>query len=245
MTRINRVQSPVSDVRMDRTAPAVIEEVPLVRYRLVVMTNGRPCLRGTLEAFRELVTPQPVEILVHDDGGLSEPYGGGTPWAHIPWTTTSQVPAIGFCGSCAHAWEEASAPGVDFVFWIEDDIVVKRPVDLAPLADALTRHKHVTQMALMRQPVNDLEIAAGGCRELRPELYEEMDEGTWLRSHTNFSTGCSLIPRRFMASHPFPATPSCEGEFSIDLLGEGKSFGVWGLGESWVEHVGIRSGFGY
>lgn len=221
--------------------------VPKLDYRLAVLTNGRSCLRETLEAFRTYVDPPPADVLVFDDGGTSLPYGGGTEWAQIPYVEIKSAHALGFCAAVPELWRAASAAGPAYVFWIEDDQVLRRPLDLAPLALVLAREKHIAQMSLMRQAVNALEIAAGGCRALRPELYEERDEGLWLESRTNFSTGCSLIRRSFMTSEPWPAQyeENCEGRFSIDLLERGYRFGVWGDGSPWVEHVGIRSGFGY
>lgn len=221
-----------------------MNSIPL-SYRLVVMTNGRPCLRETLEAFRERVNPAPVELLIHDDGRCSEPYGGGTEWANVPVRIIGGREPVGFCAAVERTWRVAAElPGADYIFWLEDDEVIKRRVDLAELAKVLAAERHITQMSLMRQAVNSDEIAAGGCFNLRRELYE--DRGDWLESRTNFSTGCSLIPRRVMLAHPWPSYPeNCEGRYSIDLMAEGLAFGVWGGGEPWVEHVGIRSGFGY
>jgi len=218
-----------------------------VTYRLVVLTNGRDCLRETLAAFRELADPQPAEVHVVVDGGESAALDLAERRSGDPWHVHRIIPAIGFCRATRWAWSMAAGPGPEFVFWLEDDIVLLRRVELAHLADVLRRKPRLTQMALMRGPANDLEEAAGGCRALRPDDYVEGDGWhPWLESRTNHSTGCSLIRRAFMEAEPWPKyDENCEGRFSIDLLAKGYRFGVWGLGEPWVEHVGRRAGFGY
>jgi hypothetical protein len=224
--------------------PAKIE---LLDYRLVVLTNGRDCLRETLEAFRERVHPQPTEAVFVVDGGVSRALELVTPWNAVPWTVERLCPPIGFCRGTAYAWAYASADGPEFVFWLEDDLVIQREVELEPLAEVLRAEPRLTQMALMRGPANAAEKLAGGCRALRPDLYEEVD-GLWLASRTNHSTTCSLMRRSFMLAEPWPSYErECEGRFSIDLLERGYYFGVWGLGEPWVEHIATdqRTGFGY
>lgn len=220
----------------------------MTKYVLAVPTNGRPCLRETLESFREHVRPAPLRVLALMDGTEVKPWGGGESWPGIPWISALATPALGFCYAARELWrmvvrdEEAA----EFAFWLEDDFVFERDVDLDELADVLRENERLTQMALMRGPANDVEAAAGGCRQLRPWAYHERDGGRWLESFTNHSTTCSLIRRAFMAGNPWPDYPeNCEGLFSQDLLRAGRSFGVWGLGETWIRHVGARSGFGY
>ena len=207
-------------------------------YRLVVLTNGRPCLRKTLESFAASVRPLPAESVLVADGGEFEPF---EPWGG--WRVEALRPARGFCGATAAGWRFASEPGPEFVFWLEDDFLFERALDLRSLAEVLEANEHLTQMGLMRGPANDLEEAAGGCVALRPDLYEARDG--WLESRTNHSTGCSLMRREFMAEHPWPEYENCEGRFSIDMLAAGFTFGVWGMGEPWVQHVGVRAGSGY
>ena len=230
-----------------RIFPRTIERrrPPLLDYRLVVMTNGRPCLRETLEAWRQWVTPQPTSVFVHDDGGEALEWGGGTPWANVDYWHEPISPSIGFCRSVVRAWVGALHAGPEWIFWLEDDLLVRRKVDLHELAAVLSAERELAQMALMRQAVNDEEIAAGGCFQLRRELYD-VHEG-WLRSRTNFSTTASLMRRAFMLENPMPPWyfGSCEGRYSIDLLDAGFAFGVWGGGEPWIEHIGQRAGHGY
>ncbi len=206
-----------------------------------MLTNGRDCLRETLEAVKRYARPSPADLVLFDDSFFArEPDRLNT----LPWRVIRSPESLGFCRATQELWTLASEPGPDYVFWIEDDILLRRPVLIEAMADVLAVHPKIAQMGLMRQPVNDREIAAGGVFELYREHYKE--QSGWLESTTNFSTGCFLARRQFMVDHPWPDyDDSCEGRFSIDLLHRGFKFGVWGSGEPWVKHVGIRSGWGY
>lgn len=159
------------------------------------------------------------------------------------------------------------------VFWLEHDFTFARPVDLRELAAVLDGEPDIAQMALMRNAASDEERAAGGLYELRADQYEQRyscrwcgdrdgnraswcEAGCgrdynamfpWLRHRSYFTTNANLMRRQFMVENPWPndGLPQCEGRFGIALVKSGYSFGVWGSGEPWTEHFGIRSGFGY
>lgn len=223
-----------------------------MKYRLVVTTDGRPeVLAGTLESFDRRVRPRPAETVVVDDSGdehyhrylrvlLTE--------RERPFRLLCHPGRLGFCQTVSDAWSVAGEPGPEWVYWTEDDFVFRRDVDLVDLAFVLDHEANIAQMSLMRQPVNSAEIEAGGVFELYRESYERRGAGnrTWLESRTNFSTTNGLMRRRFMLDCPWPSLAGgCEGAFSIGLLAQGYRFGVWGTGEPWIEHVGVRSGTGY
>lgn len=223
-----------------------------MNYRLVVLTHGdAPQLEPCLESFREMVTPQPTSrhAFVDGDGALPpvEPLGPFEGWAGGK--------QLGFCGNCELAWLGAAlADGHEHVFWLENDFVFTRPLDLQPLAAVLDANPMLAQMALMRNAVSDVEIAAGGLVESRPGEYEQRFSGAetgaaahpWFEHRSYLTTNPSLMRRGFMAANPWPDyTSECEGRFGIDLVARGYSFGVWGSGEPWVDHVGERVGHGY
>ncbi len=217
---------------------------PLIDYTLAIPSNGRETLRLTLESFRQHVSPSPTRVVVFADGFPLEPWGGGTPWNAIPWEQVDST-ALGFCGATRALWSIVSRQASDFVFWLEDDFLFLRDLELRPLAEVLFEEPRLTQMGLMRGPANQTEIDAGGVIAAMPEAYAQQDGG-WIESLRNHSTGCSLMRRAFMEANPWPDYPdSCEGRFSLDLLHAGFTFGVWGRGEPWVEHIGRREGWGY
>lgn len=217
-------------------------------YRLIVLTHGRSeTLQATLDSFYEHVSPAPIDGFMVCDG-CSPPLS----W---PYRYTIPSPRAGFCGACRIGWYEAAWPDVDFVFWLEHDFTFERDVQLYDVADVLDADPMLAQMALMRDAVNEQEKAAGGLYESRAGEYEMRwgnptpgDEWApqWLEHRSYFTTNPSLMRREFMAENPWPTYPSeCEGRFGIDLLERGYSFGVWGDGEPWVAHAGVRTGFGY
>jgi Cu/Zn superoxide dismutase len=222
-----------------------------VKYRLVVTTNGRPgVLDRMLESFHHRVRPRPSEVLIVDDSG-DEHYVrylmqlAGT---HPGWSVAWHPHVQGFCATVRDAWKAAAEGHLDWVYWSEDDFVYERGVELGDLAAVMEHEASIAQMAMMRQPVNETEIAAGSLLVAYRDRYQDQGSGSrrWLRSRTNFSTGSSLIRRRFMVERPWPDYPAeCEGRYSLDLLAAGYEFGVWGAGEPWVRHEGVRSGTGY
>lgn len=223
-------------------------------FTLAVLTHGRgSTLSEALRSFREHVEPAPAKVLVYSDGGfvrghdLRTKIGGDAVVTHYRF---AGAPA-GFCAATAALWQWAveDAAG-DWVFWLEHDFIFRQPVDLAHLAKVLAaRRRDLAQMQLMRNAVSEAEHAAGGLFELRRSDYTARDSGhrrTWLEHRSYFTTNPSLMSRDFMQAHPFNGIgPHCEGRYGLDLVAAGYSYGVWGDGRPWVEHVGIRSGFGY
>ncbi len=244
-----------------------------MNYRLVVLTHGDgPTLEDTLDSFGDHVQGRPPTdvVIVRDGPG----YTYVPSWQrHVPtWRVLQVAPGpVGFCKATAYAWACGAAPGPEFVFYLEHDFRITRPVYLVAMAAVLDANPQLVQMALMRDAVNDAEKAAGGLFESRPGQYERrsthipleaspfrgsgaggrvIDPGVvtadWLEHRAYATTNPSLMRRQFMADHPWPDYDAeCEGRFGIDLVLSGYSFGVWGTGEPWVEHIGARTGFGY
>jgi hypothetical protein len=179
----------------------------MLRYLLVVLTHGASTtLPRTLDSFREQVTPAPAEALLYVDGpDVGDAAYDAMVGRGIPWTIGGESEQHGFCDAVANAWADAvgSEGAFDHVFWLENDFVFRRPVDLNRLAD--------------------------------------------LRHRSFFSTNPSLLRRDFMVENPWPADgePFCEGRFGLELVQKGYSFGIWGDGDIWVDHIGRREGFGY
>jgi len=260
-----------------------------MRYRLVVLTHGHhgPVLARTLDAFARMVQPRPASTVIVYDGdwrGMSRTLEETAPvmteiaasWSYV----NTRTGGFGFCGATRLAWDHAVRPSHDpldvdhdYVFWLEHDFEIIRPVDLGPLARQLDHDPSLAQMALMRDAVNEVERAAGGLFESRPGQYElrwsqdpEDQVGTiwtdplapdgapkalyrtdvWHAHRSYFTTNPSLMRRSFMEREPWPDYESeCEGRFGIDLARKGYRYGVWGDGSPWCRHIGIRDGHSY
>jgi hypothetical protein len=152
------------------------------------------------------------------------------------------------CPSCDTPTAPLRVP--DYVFWLEDDFVFERMLPLVDLAYCLDMEPHVAQMMLLRQPVSDEEVAAGGFLNIAPERFERRGSGAvaWIQHSAFWSTNPSLFARDLPARYPWPTeAASCEGEFTRRLLEERPetTFGIWGTGEPWIRHAGDRVGVGY
>ena len=220
-------------------------------YRLIVVTHGgdehTPMLQNTISSFEEMVTPAPTEKVLIEDGPkkLDLRWKGARFWSGEP---------RGFCHTAEMAWMTAAADtnGCEFAFWLEHDFMFRQPVDLRHLAMALDVRSKVAQMSLMRQPCNAEERKAGGVVALDPESFAPKivvrDKGprlAWLEHGRYWTTNPSLFRCSLARDNEWPVVSECEGVHTIGLRQQGYSFGVWGDGRPWVEHVGERTGFGY
>ena len=242
-------------------------------YRLVVLTHGDSApLAGTLESFRRMVTPAPTSKRLHVDAALPDGCSAETPCQVDPWFAPDETfwagGQYGFCEAVREVWMfnslliepvESSNPE-PFVFWLEHDFEFLRPVNLAELATVLRAEPEVAQMSLMRNAVNPAERRAGGLYALHRHEYQPVTTHAanawlgglglyslqWLEQRMYYTTNANLMSTEFMRENPWPDYEDhCEGRFSHDLMGRGYRFGVWGNGEEWIHHTGVRTGTGY
>lgn len=220
-------------------------------YRLAVLTHDRmSTLDESLASFTANVTPQPEETFVYADGVWESLRREWAVRHRGRYLFRAGAVQRGFCAATAALWEWATEPGADYVFWLEHDFVFTRPVDLEPLASLLNIDRRLAQVSLCRGPANAIESAAGGLVESRPGEFEPRDTADrlrWLQHRSYFTTNPSLMRRDFMVENPFvdDREPNCEGRYGVDLVSRGFSFGLWGAGEPWCDHIGIRNGLGY
>lgn len=220
-----------------------------LRYVLAVLSHGYPqsdTAERCLDSFVEHVTPMPAMAVYRHDGPGHAYLGVGMEQGSAIAATVTPREQLGFCGATRGLWRDAITYAdlyeATHVFWLEHDFLFTRRVDLVDLAlalDAAPTEFPLAQMSLMRGAVNERERSSG-------VLAGGRDRGGWLEHRSYFTTNPSLMTAEFMEGHPFPEYASeCEGRFGIDLVAAGFSFGVWGDGEPWTEHIGIRSGRGY
>lgn len=238
-----------------------------LRYRVACLTHGEDeeVLRRTLQSFEEHVTPQPLDWIIAQDGPgywtIPEKFSG---YAGQPW-----VGQVGFCEATRRLWEMASKSRElnygergqafyipdppEFIFWLEHDFEFVRPLDLTPLAMQLNLDHTLSQMALMRGPVNSEEEEVGGLIGKHADEWEQdwTNFPTSSEAHPflrwrHFTTNPSLMRTAFMREEEWPTAPGeCEGLFGLRLADSGYRGAVWGAGEVWVEHTGTRTGRGY
>lgn len=222
-----------------------------MRYRLVVLTHGPDrTLSRALEAFGANVFPEPSSVVIKHDGP-NRPWELGDGKFPRGWLRYGSEEQDGFCKATAKAMLYASTADEPWVFYLEHDFEITRPVDLTQIEQTMQANPQVCQMALMRDAVNDQEKQAGGLFESRAGQYTlKVSEIGWVwHEHTSyFTTNPSLMRTKFLRDNPWPADqPQCEGIFGFQVRSREPSttFGVWGDGTPWCEHIGARDGFGY
>lgn len=134
-----------------------------------------------------------------------------------------------------------------WIYWIEDDFTHNHVVDLDAMRRTLAANPNCVQMSLMRQAWYQLEVAAGGVREQRPEQFTDM--GGWLAHRWYWTQNPMLMPRWVYEQHPWPQGASSEAAFGVEVLADpDRVAGVWGSMDTppAVTHIGeVRAGRGY
>lgn len=232
-------------------------------YVLAMLSHGYPhsaTAEKTLTSFSEHVDRPPAfAIYYHDGPGVA--YAAQTA---SEYEAVSGGAQIGFCGATRALWIRAARAAIDrgvpYVFWLEHDFRFLRPFRIRELALVL-RDARIAQIALVRGPVNREEKQAGSVLARHGDrhvvvsgghIVAKVDDQTFeVDEHVQhdyyFTTNPSLMRTGFMRENPFPAEGrECEGRFGIQLRERGYGFAVLGDGvEEYVEHIGIRNGFGY
>lgn len=223
---------------------------------LLVFTDGRrECLDRTLESFgKNWDYPLHSMSVVNDSQDpeyaayLHDLFGS---WGGVHHNR----PKLGFGGTIANAWRSLVPRNVEFVFHLEDDFVFNQFVPVERMIDILDVRKKVVQVALKRQPWNDVERAAGDLVAVHPDAYEEHGmllpsnkDVLWLEHRLFFTTNPSLY-RRELCELGWPEVPQSEGIFTHQLLEDPEiRFAFYGGKKSrpWVHHIGDhRVGEGY
>ena len=132
------------------------------------MTDGRDDLLSETLPAAAAAVPH-TRLVVHDDtGDYEHRLGLHHRFHHLGVDVIGGNVRRGFGGAIAAAWHHITGGTEQFVVHWEDDFLPTRPVDWVELADTLSRHTHLVQLALRRQPWNPDEIAAGGIVEQHP-----------------------------------------------------------------------------
>lgn len=215
---------------------------------LLVITDGRrSCLEPTLASFAAATHADDINetVIVNDC-----PHPDYARWVdtlgfdhHIRLGPTKR----GFAAAIQAGWDATRR--ADHLFHLEDDFEFVRPIDLPAMRTVVDTYG-LAQMALRRQPWNELEVEAGGFIEMHPDAYAEQTDGThhWLTHRLFFTTNPSLYPRR-ITDQGWPLTRYSEGMFSQRLFSDPNiDCAFWGrlTDPPWVTHIGYqRAGEGY
>ena len=229
---------------------------------LLVMTDGRDdLLDQTLASFKEKCIGSVTHILIHDDSGSQDHYLKLE--CKYPDAVILCGPnRLGFGGAIRNAWEFLRRYDTNpFIFHLEDDFTFNTPVFLNPICYLLSHRQYLAQMALLRQPWNDIERSAGGIIESRPGAFvartERQNDGIeykWMEHREFFTTNPCIYPRRLIETTDWPTGNESEGHYGVQLkehgfggvAGSEVKFGYWRHNLELVTHIGKeRNGIGY
>ena len=220
---------------------------------LLVMTDGRAdCLARSVASFDRLHGPISARV-IHDDSGTPG-YARHLAEAYPDWQIVSTGRRrSGFAGAYRSAWAWLRRHcDTDWVVSTEDDFVITTDIHLPDMAEVMGAHPHLAQMALLRQPWNEQETAAGGIVQMHPGDYLDRSDGThhWLQHRKFFTTNPHLLRTDFIHTHEWPTGTQSEGRFGIMLFDAEPMTvcGFWGRRDDppRVEHIGtVRIGTGY
>ncbi len=217
-----------------------------MRYLLAVLTCGRPeYLKPTLESYARFLDPSPTAIYAWDDG-LKTPKEAFTAFNGIPLRVEGERELLGRCAGHGKLWQAAESFSAPYVFTIEDDVVLLRPLNLVHLADVLRLESTVQQIALVRCPWGR-EIEHGGYIPMTPENYErrttvENGRGAhWMASTVNWASSPALVPTRLIREVEWP-TEDCEHNLGPAILEQHPDAvsGHWSWGDPWCAHIGME-----
>jgi hypothetical protein len=207
---------------------------------LIVVTNGRrDCIGRSLpdidEAFPGFVWNHKI---ISDDSPADEQYDFEQ-WIEddvikfndlAGWEIIHTTGATGFDGAYRQVWSIGRATRSEFVFVVEDDFLFNGTVPIHDMQWILNLRPCLAQVALLRQPWNEHEKAAGGIVEMHPDWYQERlatlhSNGHnlgWLEHTVCFTTNPFLARTEVMQRGPdWPTGPDSEGRFGFDIRREG------------------------
>jgi len=153
---------------------------------------------------------------------------------------------LGLAGAARAAWQWAVEQDVDYLFHMEEDMLLVRDVDIQEMVDVLVNNVELAQVILHRQPWSGDEHRVGGVMQrmgAEPKDCKSCDL-RWSTQKFIFSLNPCLIPRDVLE---IGWPDDNEAGITQTLLGMGYEFGFLGhpTDEPYVNHIGSTRGDGW
>lgn len=206
---------------------------------LLIMTHNRKdTLAKTIESLNRYLYGRVDRRVIHSDA--RDP-------AYNDWLTqfTPEYELMinegthGFGPAIQNAWSELHDS--DYILHWEDDFVLKEKLNVDFLRWILTTQPDLAQIALKRQPWNEVEKSAGGIVESDPDSYIEVTQyGYTITKHDKFFTTNPCLYNKSIIDIGWPTTKHSEGIFSISMRERGLKSAFFGgkFDPPKVEHIG-------
>lgn len=214
------------------------------KVSLIVITDGRQsCIEQTIDRFDDLIKYDFYErIIINDSGDVR--YHNFLITAFPSFKIVSHEERRGLAGAVQSAWDSVSRHA-DYVFHLEDDFIMKKKFDIDHMIFLLKKNPHLTQMALVRDPVNPPEREAGGFVFQNKESYEQ--KGDFFEHGRLFTLNPCVYPMSTV-NIGWPDHGG-ESEFTqkVHSIDTSLRFGYYGnmYDEPLVTHIGGRRSEGW
>lgn len=211
-----------------------------------VLTDGRKDLiEQTIPSWEKQVKGNFKGKFIIDDSGDPE----YREWLAITFPNFKVIPVrknrAGYINAMKKVFEVAREAGNPYIFHLEDDFILKRPIDLTDLTYVMDHRKHLTQISLLRQPWYEIEINAGGVLQVfmkqTKRIYaKRLGNKQWLEHRFFWTCNPSVFPL-WVAEREWPKSGYSEARFGMELFEDENLYsGVWGRLNTpyYVEHIG-------
>ena len=211
-----------------------------------ILTDGRKDLiERTIPSWEQNVAGQFNGKFIIDDSG--DP--GYREWLAKTFKNFEIVPVkkqrSGYINAMRKVFEVARSNGNPYIFHLEDDFVLNKPVNLNDLSHVLDKKNYLTQISLLRQPWYEVEIEAGGVLQVfkkqRKRIYaKRMGDKQWLEHRFFWTCNPSVFPL-WVAEREWPKGGFSEAKFGMELFENPDLWsGVWGRLNTpyYIEHIG-------
>lgn len=214
---------------------------------LLVITNGRQeYIKQTIISLKEHfdIDRFAYKIIVDDSGDIN--YSTWLTDTYPDFDIQSHEINKGLSGSINTGWKSLEGK-VDYIFHLEEDFTFNVDIPVDQMLLILLSNPDLSQIALLRQPWNESESAAGGIVEQNHSLYSDKKTAglNWLE-HSNLFTLNPCMYSKNIISNGWPDGGG-EREFSDILLSNGKKFGFFGKrgATPLVHHIGAHRAGGW
>ncbi len=214
-----------------------------MKLGVLVIGNGREYLHETVPAIAPNVTsPIWARMMIDDAGDRAWTLDLATRYPEWTIRATGQA---GMAAAVQAGFDLAIEHDVDQVLWIEDDMLLLRPLPIAQASAVLDSHHELAEMCFKREPF-DVSEGSDQLAAICGLAANSGAKATYTWHDFIFSLNPCLIPRRVLELG-YPAGPlgiGNEAGMTTKLLEAGYVFGSWGhVGDPpYARHLGLMRG---
>lgn len=214
------------------------------KVSLIVITDGRQdCINKTIQSVEDIINYPFYERIIINDSGDPR-YHQYLSSSFKEFNIVSHETRRGLAGAVQSAWESVSK-STDYIFHLEDDFIFNEYVNIDKMIELLNGKSTLTQMALVRAPVNPPEEEVGGFVFQNLQDYHQHDG--WFDHQRLFTLNPSVykleLTRIGWPDH------GGESEFTNKLhtINADYCFGFYGdiYDKPYVTHIGGRRSEGW